>query len=196
MSAELAAATFVFVTTLSPGPNNLIVMHAAARGGARAALPAMFGIVLGGLVMLVVLQFGLHQWMQANPARQRMLQITGATLLIWIAWGLATEPAPANEQPPSKGRKGLFGMLLFQCLNPKTWLGTATAISLMNHRPNHHHNLSVLLLLYTLIPLINLSVWAGLGGSLTRRLQHPPFRRGFYVGSGLLLLAFALRMLR
>ncbi len=195
MNTVLAAATFVFITTLSPGPNNFIVMHAAAKGGPRAALAPISGVVLGGLIMLLLLQFGLHQWVLDQPERRLLLQFAGAALLTWIAWGLATAPPPSDTPTRNEKHQGLVGMTLFQCLNPKTWLGTATAVSLLSHHAGGEHNRLILVLLYTLIPLLNLSLWAGLGSALTRRLQHPTFRRCFQMGSGLLLLGFAILML-
>lgn len=195
MSAILAATTFVFVTTLSPGPNNFIVMHAAAKGGPRAALAPILGVVLGGLIMLILLQLGLLHWLQDHPERQQWLQYAGAALLSWIAWGLATAPPPSDPETQTHGRNGFVGMTLFQCLNPKTWLGAATAVSLLSRNAADNQNPAVLVLLYTLIPMINLSLWAGLGNRLTRHLKNTRFRRCFQIGSGLLLFGFALLIL-
>ena len=54
MNPLLPAAALILVAAITPGPNNLVVMHAAAQRGLRAALPPITGIVLGSLALYAV----------------------------------------------------------------------------------------------------------------------------------------------
>ena len=56
MQALIASATLVFAAAITPGPNNFLVLRIALENGVRAALPAIAGVVLGGLAMLALAQ--------------------------------------------------------------------------------------------------------------------------------------------
>lgn len=58
MTSLLAIAGLLFVAAGTPGPNNLVVMRTAAAAGFIGALPAVGGVVLGGLALLAVVATG------------------------------------------------------------------------------------------------------------------------------------------
>src|SRR5690606_38853453 len=83
-----AAAGLLLIAALSPGPNNLVVLRAAAHGGLSAAWPAIGGIVLGGLALLGLVLAGPGSTFAHWPPLRTVVAIAGAAYLCWMALGL------------------------------------------------------------------------------------------------------------
>lgn len=84
----LGVATLVAVAAITPGPNNLVVMRAAALDGFRAAIPAMTGVVAGGLAMLALAVGGAGLALTREPRLLSVVAIAGAAYLGWLGVGL------------------------------------------------------------------------------------------------------------
>jgi len=54
-----ALALFAFVTSVMPGPNNLMLLASCANFGSRASIPHLLGISSGVLILLVSVGLGL-----------------------------------------------------------------------------------------------------------------------------------------
>ena len=54
-----AFATFAYVASATPGPNNILLTAVGGAGGIRGGLPVLFGIVFGFSAMVFLLAFGL-----------------------------------------------------------------------------------------------------------------------------------------
>ena len=55
----LALIIFAFVSSITPGPNNLMLMASRANFGYRRTIPHMLGIGLGFSIMLLLVGAGL-----------------------------------------------------------------------------------------------------------------------------------------
>lgn len=84
----LGVATLVAVAAITPGPNNLVVMRAAALDGFHAAIPAMTGVVAGGLAMLALAVGGAGLAVAREPRLLNVVAIAGAAYLGWLGVGL------------------------------------------------------------------------------------------------------------
>lgn len=117
----LAPAGLLLAAALTPGPNNLVVLREAGRGGVPAAAGAIGGIVLGGLVLLAVACAGAGALLATHTSLRRALGAAGAAYMAWLGVSLlrqdmqATAPNRAGAALPT-GTLGLFG---FQFLNPR-----------------------------------------------------------------------------
>lgn len=108
---------------LTPGPDMMIVAGHAARGGVRAGLAAMAGIMLGGVFYMALCGFGFLSVLSAFPTLFMVVKIAGAAYLAWLGFRLlrgAIRPAPATESP-ALGKPFRQG-LLSTVLNPKVAL--------------------------------------------------------------------------
>ena len=99
MSAELISALFVFafVASVTPGPNNLMLMASGANFGFRRTTPHMFGIAVGFNVMVVLLRMGLMGVFDAFPAMRQVLKVVSVAYLLWLAWKIANAAAPGRN---------------------------------------------------------------------------------------------------
>ncbi|WP_161966068.1 LysE family translocator, partial [Steroidobacter cummioxidans] len=88
MLALLSVAGLVAVAAITPGPNNFVVMHVAARAGIVRALPVIAMIVLGSIVLLTLATTGAGTVLEARPALARALTIAGCLYLSWMGISL------------------------------------------------------------------------------------------------------------
>ncbi|HEY9512591.1 MAG TPA: LysE family translocator [Rhodanobacter sp.] len=185
------------VAAITPGPNNLIVLHAAGRAGVRGAMPTIVGIVAGGLLLLAVLALGVDAVFAAHPLLRRWIAVLGGLYLTWlgmtlVAGGIAprrTNAAPRKSTLPT----GTLALLGFQFLNPKSWVMVLTVLAALPVADWRGY--LTLAGLFVLIPTLCLLLWAGLGAYLARWLAQPRIRRSVDAVMGTLLVVCAVLLL-
>ena len=124
----LALVTFAFVTSITPGPNNLMLMASGANFGVRRTVPHMLGVALGFVFMAVLVGAGLAQAFMAVPQLYTALKVASVAYLLYLAWKIAMAPPPGETARP--GRPMTFlAAAAFQWINPKAWAMALTAVS-------------------------------------------------------------------
>src|SRR4249920_3671394 len=93
MNSLIAAAGILLVATITPGPNNFVVLTAGARAGVLGALPAMAGIVAGTLALAIVAVFGAGAAFAAAPRFRIVIAAAGCTYLAWLGLQLMRKPS-------------------------------------------------------------------------------------------------------
>ena len=187
-SALLSLIGFSVAMYVTPGPNNVMVAASAANHGIRATMPHMFGIAAGFSVMLTLVCAGLGATLLNWPLLLPLFRWVGAAWLAILAWQIATAPAPGEG-----GRRrvlGFFGAAAFQWINPKAWLIAAGAAG-EYLSPDHPllAQLARIFIVFLLVGMPCLMVWAGLGSGAGRLLHSPARLRAFNVAMALLLVA-------
>ena len=128
MDATLPAlAVFAFATSITPGPNNLMLMMSGARFGLRRTLPHWLGVSLGFVAMVMALGAGLSGLVDAAPRARVALKVAGAAYMLWLAWRIARagrSGAPATAARPMS----FWEAAAFQWANPKAWAMALTTI--------------------------------------------------------------------
>ena len=103
---------FAFVTSITPGPNNLMLMTSGANFGLRRSLPHMAGVALGLPIMIFPVGLGVMQVFDRWPVSYTLLKISSVGYMLWLAWKIAHAAAPATvvviarvetAPPPSPG---------------------------------------------------------------------------------------------
>ena len=90
----LALVAFAFVTSVTPGPNNLMLMASGVNFGLARTVPHMLGVGLGFVAMIVGVGAGLMRLFDAWPASYVILRVAGLAYLVWLAWRIARAAAP------------------------------------------------------------------------------------------------------
>ena len=189
MASLFPIALILVVAAVTPGPNNLVVMRIAARDGWASALPAMAGIVAGGLALLIMVAIGVGSAFSAWTWLRVAIEVGGAAYLVWLGIHLFVAAGHADEgMPLPAGLGGLFG---FQFINPKGWVMVLTAVAAL---PSTAASNTVFRLapLFVLIPAVGLLMWVMLGGALASGLARPAVRRWTDRTLGALLILVAL----
>lgn len=189
-----ALAIFMLVNSITPGPNNLMLLHGSIKRGFWACRWHMLGITTGVAVMLWLSYWGMAALVVSFPAVMLIIKVLGTLYLLWLTYQMAktdfiavVNDALKHEQykqanttvTEAKKRFGelplSFGQaLLFQWLNPKAWTMTVVAPSLaMFHAGRPWLDNYQLLALCALINILSISCWAA-GGHWLRKLVHLP----------------------
>jgi threonine/homoserine/homoserine lactone efflux protein len=117
--AVTSLAAFAFSQIATPGPANMAMLAAGARLGFRAALPFMFGVLLGKQLIIWPIGFGLMELSTQVPIIFLALKYISAAYIIWLAWRVANMRLNVDHDPVGLGfRAGLF----VHPLNPKAWM--------------------------------------------------------------------------
>ncbi|WP_299348534.1 LysE family translocator [uncultured Shimia sp.] len=182
-----ALATFAFVSSITPGPNNLMLMASGANFGFRRTIPHMLGIGIGFTIMVVLVGVGLMSVFDRFPITHTILKVFSVAYLLWLAWRIANAGAPEGRK--GEGRPMTFiQAALFQWVNPKAWTMALTAITL--YAPDRSF-LAVLLVAATFgaINLPCVSSWTVLGQQMRRLLTRPKLLIAFNWVMAALLVA-------
>nr|MBV6630214.1 LysE family translocator [Oceanococcus sp. HetDA_MAG_MS8] len=178
---------FSLVSSITPGPNNLMLMASGANYGFQRSIPHMLGVAIGFVFMVMMVGMGLMQLFDALPASYSVLKVLSVTYLIYLAVRIATA-SPSSSAEPAQGRPLNFGQAAaFQWVNPKAWTMALTAISV--YAPTR--DLGAVLLVAAVFGLVNLpsvSLWTVLGYQLQRVLAQPRRLRAFNVVMAILLV--------
>lgn len=185
----LSLIGFAFVSSITPGPNNMMLLASGANFGLRRSLPHMFGISLGHSFMIVLLGLGLIQVFDILPWLETAMTWVAIAYLVFLAWKIASA-APVAEDIPQRGRPFTFWQAAgFQWVNPKGWFMAVTALTA--YAPDHSVPLVFLVagtFMATNFPSI--AFWAGLGVQARRFLGTPLRLRLFnWTMAGLLVLS-------
>lgn len=194
--ALLALAVFALVTSLSPGPGNFMLLASGANFGFRATVPQVLGVTLGFTSLLLAVGLGLGALLTAFPALHLALKIGGGLYLLYLAWRVARSSA-MSEGTAAQGRPlTLLKSAAFQWINPKAWVVALAAMAVYTSPASPYLSIMLICVVFALINLPTVSVWAAFGVALRGFLAEPVRLRRFNLTMGLLLAATLWPMLK
>ncbi len=199
MDPLAATAGLIAVGAITPGPNNLIVLRETAERGWKGALPAVTGILFGGLALLVAVVAGASAAFDREPRLAAMLSAGACLLLAALGLGAIVRSfSPAGRVgEPNRGAAVLSfgGLLVFQFLNPKAWILVIAAVASIGGTASRAVAFAQLAALFVLIPALGLALWSWAGVLAMRQLERRTVRIWFDRLTGGLLIGFALLLL-
>ena len=167
----IALALFAFVSSITPGPNNLMLMASGANFGFRRTIPHMLGVALGFVFMFLLLGAGLVRAFDTYPGLYTGLKVLSIVYLLYLAWKIA-HSAPVHGTTAAGDPLTFLQAAAFQWVNPKAWAMALNAISA--YTPNQ--SMAAVVLAASLFGAINLpsvGSWTILGKQMTRVLTNP-----------------------
>jgi len=191
MTYELLTAllAFAFVSTVTPGPNNLMVLASGANFGLRRTLPHMAGITLGFGLMVFLVGVGLMQIFDLFPITYTILKIASVSFLIYLAYKIATAAPPSEKSTAPTGHPITFVQAaLFQWVNPKAW---AMALSANSAYTPEGFGMAGALIVASAFIAVNtpsITCWTLMGTQISRLLNVAWKLRAFNICAALLLL--------
>ena len=188
----IALAGFAFVTSITPGPNNLMLLASGTHFGWRRSLPHLLGISLGFGVMLALVGLGLGQVFDRFPGLHDGLKWASLAYLMWLAWKVATAEPPTEAGEPGAGRPMSPGAAaLFQFVNPKAWAMALTAVTAYGSL-----GVPAVTVVFVLVNLPCCGSWALLGEQMRRWLHRPRALQAFNWSAAALMVVSVLPLLR
>ncbi len=180
---------FSLASSVTPGPNNVMVSAAAANHGVRATAPHVLGIAAGMVVMLLLVGAGLAGPFASSALLYAVVRWIGVFWMLHLAWKIASadvavDLARGDGKPPLS----FFGAVLFQWVNPKAWL-IALATTATYTVPDRAllPQVTELALITGLVCVPCVALWAVLGAAAGRVLIRPAQLRAFNIAMALLL---------
>lgn len=192
LTAEIfaALAAFAFVSSITPGPNNLMLMTSGVNFGFARTIPHMLGVSCGFTLMIVLVGVGLAKVFELYPIAHTVLKYTSCAYLLYLAWNIATSAPPGEKKLADKSRPMTFiEAALFQWVNPKAWTMALTAVSAYTLPADPVLSLLVVASVFGAINLPSVGSWTLLGTQLRGFLSDPRRLRIFNVTMALILVA-------
>ncbi|MBX9470045.1 LysE family translocator [Rhizobium rhizophilum] len=197
MSADtlLALVLFAFATSITPGPNNMMLFASGVNFGFRRTIPHMFGIGAGFLSLLIGVGLGLGALLSAYPPAFIALKVAGGLYLLWIAWKIGSSRSMGEGEAKSRPMTFL-GAAAFQWVNPKAWVMAITAMAVYPNPEQYALTVAIVALVFAAVNVPSVSTWAGFGSALREWLSVPVRLKWFNITMALLLVLSLWPMLK
>ena len=204
---DLYIAIFVFAvsTTVTPGPNNIMIMTSRLNFGLQRSLPHLMGICLGFPLMVAGVGIGFGVVFEKFPIAHEIIKILGVLYLLYLAYLVATstpksleasdrktsDKGASNKDKHQENPKPLTFLqaALFQWVNPKAWVMATGAVAAYTTQ-DAGMLLQVLLIAgaFLIASLPCVGIWLVCGTWLKRFLQEVRYQRAFNITMALLLV--------
>lgn len=185
----LGFALFALVTSITPGPNNTMLLASGVNFGFNRTIPHMLGITCGFFSLVLAVGLGLGAMFQTYPLLYTILRYAGAAYLLYLAWKIAHSGPVSDSRAGNHAPISYWGAAAFQWVNPKAWIMAIGAISTYTPLQGYFFNVVVIAAVFALINLPSVSVWVICGSLLRNLLRDRRWLRLFNWGMALLLVA-------
>ncbi|MGK5614814.1 LysE family translocator [Proteus mirabilis] len=186
----LSLAIFSFVTSITPGPNNIMLLASGINFGLKRTMPHAIGVSLGFFVMLLAVGIGIGTLIKSSPIIYNILKYLGALYLLWLAWKTAISHSVEQNSNKQGSPLTLLEAALFQWINPKSWMMAISGITLYTSPQYPYISMLLVAIIFTLINFPCVAIWATFGHSLRERLKNPNILKLFnFIMGGLLALS-------
>jgi threonine/homoserine/homoserine lactone efflux protein len=182
-----ALAGFCIASSITPGPNNLMLMASGANFGFLRTIPHMLGVGLGFVLMVILVGIGLAQIFDSYPIAHTILKVVSVIYMLYLAWKIATA-APAAKGDQTGTPMTFLQAASFQWVNPKAWTMAITAVTV--YTPDTALvSILIVAAVFGAIKLPCVSLWTVLGQQMARILTNTTRLRAFNISMAALLIA-------
>ncbi|WDZ75190.1 LysE family translocator [Ensifer adhaerens] len=191
----LALFLFAFTTSITPGPNNMMLFASGVNFGFVRTVPHMLGIGAGFFVLLIAVGFGLGALLHSVPLLYTALKFAGGAYLVWIAWKIGTSRSLGEGKAGARPMTFLSAAA-FQWVNPKAWVMAVSAMATYTSSDSYLMSVLVVGLVFALVNVPSVSTWAGFGSALRQWLSEPSRLKWFNITMAVLLVVSLWPMLK
>jgi threonine/homoserine/homoserine lactone efflux protein len=192
----------VFLAMIAPGPDMMFVLATGMRGGARAGLLAMLGVVCSEIVQITAVAAGLSALFAEAPVAFTVLRLCGAAYLLYLgiqALRSARRGGPLDgpQRAAVSGRYAWLRGLVTNLVNPKSVTFVVALLPQFvdrgaGHIPMRFAVLGAIFIAFEVLVDGTVGLASGrIGGWLSRRRRA---RQGLDAGSGTIMIALAGRL--
>jgi threonine/homoserine/homoserine lactone efflux protein len=197
ITTELLIGLFFYtlVGSITPGPNNMMLMASGMNYGFTRTIPHLCGIMVGNALMLILAGAGLLTVLSYFPLLYDILHVVSIIYLLYLAWKIAHAAPLSSEGRSNKKPMYFWQALAFQWINPKALVIVMVIIT--TYVPDTPGitfvmNMGIVTLVDSLVLLPCILAWV-LGGKMIRGfLRDPKHCKMFNYTMGLLLVASVL----
>ena len=152
----------MFVTSCSPGPNNIVASYSGFNFGVLKTIPHMCGVIFGFTTLVTIMNFGLVNVFQKYPIIQEILKYTGTLFLIYLAYKISF--SKTNSDSEKKNPVKFIETFFFQYLNPKGVMVAIIVVSTYVELGENYINYATqVVLLAFLFSSTSITLWTFIG---------------------------------
>jgi threonine/homoserine/homoserine lactone efflux protein len=192
----LSLVVFATVTSITPGPNNLMLLASGVNFGFRRSVPHMLGIGVGFMVLLLAVGAGMGSLLTGLPWLYTTIKIAGGLYLLYLAWRIATSRSIDSGDATGARPITFLEAAGFQWVNPKAWVMAVTAMGAYTDPGSYWLTMVLVTAIFGIVNLPNVAIWAGAGAALRHWLADPKRLRLFNIGMAVLLVGSLWPLLR
>lgn len=179
---------FSFVTSITPGPNNIMLLSSGVLYGLRRTIPHILGIGFGFGFLLAGVGLGLSVIISSYPILFLSIKISGGLYMLYLAWRIAISGGLSDNDSTSRPMY-FYEAALFQWVNAKAWVMAIVAMSAYTSEGSYMMGVFIVIFSFCLVNMPCVGCWAVFGVVLRRFLQDPIKLRIFNVLMALALVA-------
>ncbi|MEI5638980.1 MULTISPECIES: LysE family translocator [unclassified Pseudoalteromonas] len=191
MDYLFAVVLFAASSSVTPGPNNIMVMTSGLNFGIRKSLPLLTGICVGFTVMLLLVGLGFSQLFEIFPHLYFIIKCIGVLYLLYLAYLIAISAEGVESDKPIRPFSFMKGAL-FQWVNAKAWVVATGALAAFTTVGANFFGQNVMIALtFFVVSFPCVGVWLIFGSLLKNALNNSSRSRIIFnfTMSGLLVLS-------
>ena len=183
----VALSLFCLVSSITPGPNNMMLLSSGATFGLRRSIPHIIGVSSGCVLMVLVVGWGMGGLGRQLPQFYAVLHVVATAYLLWLAWRIATSAGP--HQARARGKPiGLIAAAAFQWVNPKAWAMIIGAVANFSRPDSAGSDALMISAVLVVVGIPSITLWAAGGSFMRQFLDRPQLLRAFnWTMAGLLI---------
>lgn len=183
----IAFLTFALVGSITPGPNNTMLLISGVHFGFRRTIPLILGVTFGFGFLMLVIGMGLGEAFVKWPVLYTLLRYGCAAYLLYLAWCIARSGQIKMKDEAKKPVTFLQAVAL-QWVNPKAWVMGIVAVATYVPKQNFFANIIVLIGLFLIFVFCSAGIWTLFGSWIQRFLHRPHYLRTFNIAMAILLI--------
>jgi len=158
---------FASVTSITPGPNNLMLFSYGKTYGIYESRKLMGGIFLGFYIMLYLSGYGIAKIITSSQTGELILKIAGSLWMFYLAFILSKLSMEMDiRKKPKIGFRQAFAQ---QFVNSKAWIMAVTGASaFMPQFSNIHVNVFLFASIFALVGIPCMLVWLKMGDVIAK----------------------------
>jgi threonine/homoserine/homoserine lactone efflux protein len=177
---------FAFVTSVTPGPNNMMLLASGVNFGLKQTWPHIFGIAFGVSTLLMSVALGLGALFVAFPPLHTTLKYVGAAYMLWLAYKIGTSGGVSMSGAKPRPMR-FFEALAFQWINPKAWMMAIGAVSAYFNIANPWISGVILIVTFWITGVLSIIPWAAFGQFMSGFLADSARLKWFNIVMGVAL---------
>lgn len=181
MEQLVALIAFSFVSSVTPGPNNVLLWASGAQFGIRATGRHILGTAAGLGAMALAVTAGVGVLVTSIPSLAVAMKLVGSAYLLYLAYRIVG--SHSLERGSLARPLGFTRAAMFQVINPKAWIFALGAVT--TFRPGGLPVTAGGLLVAAVMMIVILpsaSLWAVAGDGLGRLVADDRARRVINIG--------------
>ncbi len=185
----ISITSFALASTMTPGPNNIMLLSSGLTFGYKRTIPHALGINFGFPVMVICVGLGVGKLFEVFPFVYTALKVVGISYLFWMAWHIAnTKGSPATQNKNDKPFT-FFQAALFQWVNPKAWVVaiTSTAAFITDHQIAFTQ-VMIISCIYFFCGILSTNSWSLGGVMLKQFIQNERLIKFFNITMAILIV--------